>query len=82
MNPTKVGDSETDVPCRNPDNEKALIFQEFLFDDSKTVAEILNESGIKILEFKRFECGEPESEEEETEPPEDINLEQAKEVAT
>ncbi|KAK6619333.1 hypothetical protein RUM44_003715 [Polyplax serrata] len=61
MNPTKIGDYETDEPCKNASEEPALIHQEFLSDESKTVGDFLKESGIKLLTFQRFECGEEEA---------------------
>lgn len=57
MNPKKIG-SQTDQPAKNADDEECLIFQEFLEDESVTVKEILEDGGLEIIDFKRFECGE------------------------
>lgn len=64
MNPTKIGDVEVDVPKKDKDSESILIYQDFLIDDSKTVGEFLTDSGVTVLDFKRFECGEPDVEDE------------------
>ena len=62
MSPSKIGEYNVDEPSKNSNDEKILIYQDFLFDETKTVGEILNESQIEILDFKRFECGEAEPE--------------------
>ncbi|GAB1607749.1 elongation factor Ts, mitochondrial-like isoform X1, partial [Argonauta hians] len=64
MNPDRVGDLEQDKPHEDKDQEKALIFQEFLLDNSKTVGEYLTEKSVAVLDFVRFECGEVLSEDE------------------
>lgn len=58
MNPDKIGDAETDKPNEVKDEEKCLIFQEFILDSDMTIGEILQENNIKIIDFHRFECGE------------------------
>lgn len=57
MDPKKIG-SDTDEPAKNKDDETCLIHQEYLLDDSVTVKDILEESKLEIIDFKRFECGE------------------------
>ncbi|XP_014204136.1 elongation factor Ts, mitochondrial [Copidosoma floridanum] len=59
MNPTKIGDPEIDVEkSEDSDNEKILIHQDFLFDSTITVQELLEETNTQILDFARFEMGE------------------------
>ncbi|KAJ9589752.1 hypothetical protein L9F63_017054 [Diploptera punctata] len=58
MNPFKIGVQGKDVPVENSDDEKCMIFQEYLLDPSQTVAQFLAEAGISIVDFARFECGE------------------------
>lgn len=58
MNPFKIGDSENDKPSEDKDEEKCLIYQEFILDPEVTVGDILRENNIKIIDFQRFQCGE------------------------
>lgn len=58
MNPFKIGDPETDKPNEEKDEEKCLIYQEFILDPDLTIGDILKENNIKIIDFQRFECGE------------------------
>lgn len=58
MNPVKIGDPEVDKPDENPDNETAMIYQEYLLDPSLTVQQVLIDSRAEILDFARFEVGE------------------------
>jgi elongation factor Ts len=58
MKPEKIGDAEQDQPNEVKDEEKCLIHQDFLLDDSITIGQILQENNIKIIDFQRFECGE------------------------
>lgn len=58
MKPEKIGDAEEDKPNEVKDEEKCLIHQEFILDESLTIGEILQENNIKIIDFQRFECGE------------------------
>lgn len=58
MNPLKIGDPENDKPNEVKDEEKCLIYQEFILDPDLTIADILRENNIKIIDFQRFECGE------------------------
>ncbi|KAK9727692.1 Elongation factor TS [Popillia japonica] len=57
MNPKRVGTS-TDEPSKNSDEETCLIFQEYLNDESIKVKDYLEENGVEVVDFKRFECGE------------------------
>lgn len=58
MKPKKIGDVEVDKPSEDKDDEKCLIFQEYILDPEMTIGEILKENNIKIIDFQRFECGE------------------------
>ncbi|KAG5677114.1 hypothetical protein PVAND_006897 [Polypedilum vanderplanki] len=58
MNPEKIGDTEIDKPNEVKDDEKCLIYQDFILDSEMTIGEILKENNIKIIDFHRFECGE------------------------
>ena len=55
MNPTSLGGQE---PAANKESETQLLHQEFLLEQSLTVAEFLEEKGIRLLDFVRYECGE------------------------
>lgn len=57
LNPRKVG-SEEDRPAENAEEETCLVYQDYLLDESMTVNEVLAESGLEVVDFKRFECGE------------------------
>lgn len=57
MNPKRIGSSD-DEPAQESDDEECLIHQEYLDDQTVTVKEILEESGVEVVDFKRFECGE------------------------
>lgn len=56
--PLKVGNKEHDKPTTDPDDETCLIYQEYLFDTSKTVGELLEEQQIEIVDYQRYKCGE------------------------
>ncbi|KAG8197544.1 hypothetical protein JTE90_007280 [Oedothorax gibbosus] len=43
--------------------ETRLLFQDFLLDSSVTVGETLYKTGVEIVEFERFECGETQIDE-------------------
>ncbi|XP_021921981.1 elongation factor Ts, mitochondrial isoform X2 [Zootermopsis nevadensis] len=58
MNPSKIGVEGEDVPTCNSDEEKCMIYQEYLLDPSQTVAQFLADSGVSLVDFARFECGE------------------------
>jgi len=57
MDPKKIGNL-SDEPAKNPDDETCLIHQEFLIDSTTTVNNVLEENGVDVVDFKRFECGE------------------------
>lgn len=58
MNPKRIGSPEDDRPAEDADDEECLIYQDYLEDQTVTVREILEESGLEVVDFKRFECGE------------------------
>lgn len=58
MKPQKIGDVNVDQPNEVKDEETVLIHQEFLLDPELTIAEILQENNIRVIDFHRFECGE------------------------
>jgi translation elongation factor EF-Ts len=58
MNPVKIGDSKQDQPNPDPENETALIHQEYLLNRSLTINDYLQETESQILDFTRFEIGE------------------------
>lgn len=60
LKPKVVGTS-TDKPAKNSEEEDCLIHQNFIYDESCTVKEVMDESGIEVVDFKRFECGESAS---------------------
>lgn len=57
MNPKKIGNDD-DVPEKNSDDEKCLIYQDYVLDESFKVGQILREFGIEVVDFRRIECGE------------------------
>lgn len=62
MNPSKVGDANMDKPNPEKDDEKIFIFQEFLLDQNITVQQLLSDTDTEIIDFARYEIGEPEEE--------------------
>lgn len=56
MNPKRIGQPGVDEPNADADNEECLLFQEFVLDPSKTMAEVLTENQIEVLDFHRFGC--------------------------
>uniref|UniRef100_A0A0V0G8V0 Elongation factor Ts, mitochondrial n=1 Tax=Triatoma dimidiata TaxID=72491 RepID=A0A0V0G8V0_TRIDM len=58
MNPTKIGIHGEDEPLENKDEESVMIHQDFLIDPSITVGQLIQDVGINIVDFIRFECGE------------------------
>lgn len=58
MKPTKIGDIERDLPKENKDEETTMIHQEFIMESDTVVYEIISSSGISLVDFTRFECGE------------------------
>lgn len=58
MNPAKIGVRGEDEPMENKDEESVMIYQDFLIDPSVTVEQLIEDVGINIIDFIRFECGE------------------------
>lgn len=58
MNPATVGAADVDKPAEVKDDERCLIWQEYLLEPSVQVHEILAENGLEVVEFQRYECGE------------------------
>nr|CAD7435212.1 unnamed protein product [Timema monikensis] len=58
MSPTKLGEVGVHEPAANPDDEQCMIYQEYLLDPTITVAQLLADSGVSLIDFVRFECGE------------------------
>lgn len=56
MNPKRIGKVGVDEANADSENEECLIHQEFVLDPSKTVAELLQENQIELLDFHRFGC--------------------------
>lgn len=65
MNPKKIGSSLDDKPAKDSDDEMCLIYQEFIENPEFTVQEVLEENGVEVVDFKRFECGENLEEDEQ-----------------
>lgn len=59
MNPERIGSISEEAEANN-DEEKCLIHQDYILDESIKVKEVLEENGIEVVDFKRFECGEQE----------------------
>lgn len=58
MKPKKIGNVETDQPSENKDEEECMVHQEFLMEPETPVSSVLQEYGVEIKEFIRYECGE------------------------
>ena len=64
MNPSSVSLASEDIDAMPPDNDKALLTQSFIKDQSKTIQDLLTETTartgekIAIRRFIRFELGE------------------------
>ncbi|KAK9510931.1 hypothetical protein O3M35_005603 [Rhynocoris fuscipes] len=58
MNPSKIGKPDEDEPDENKDDEMVMIHQDFLIDPSITVGQVLEDVGLNIIDFIRYECGE------------------------
>ena len=54
MNPSAVDARDSEVE----DPSQVLVSQEFMFDSSLTVGELLQKSGVKIVNFVRYALGE------------------------
>jgi elongation factor Ts len=57
MNPRTIGEPGDESPS-NPEEETRLLYQEYMHDTSLTVNDVLQQTGVKVLDFVRFECGE------------------------
>ena len=57
MNPRRLG-SLDDQPSENADDEVRFLQQEFMLDTTVTVADVLQQNRVRILDFARLECGE------------------------
>lgn len=57
-NPLKVGNKEQDKPAKDVDDETCLIYQEYVFDPTIKVGELLEERQIEIFDYQRYKCGE------------------------
>lgn len=53
-------DADDHTPQARPskDNEHRLLMQDFVFDPDTTVGELLQEHGMQITRFYRFECAQ------------------------
>ncbi|OAD54003.1 Elongation factor Ts, mitochondrial [Eufriesea mexicana] len=58
MNPVKIGDTKVDIPTDNVDDELTMLYQEFLFNPSLCIQELLQTEQVEVLDFVRFEMGE------------------------
>lgn len=63
-NPLKVGNKEQDKPTKDVDDETCLIYQEYLFDTSIKVGQLLEDRQIEIVDYQRYKCGEREESDE------------------
>ncbi|KAK3866049.1 hypothetical protein Pcinc_028389 [Petrolisthes cinctipes] len=57
MNPRAIG-SPDDPKAENPEEESLLIHQEFLSDPTRTVAQVLDDEKMEVIDFIRYETGE------------------------
>lgn len=57
-NPLKVGNKEQDTPAKDVDDETCLIYQEYVFDPTIRVGQLLEERQIEIFDYQRYKCGE------------------------
>lgn len=60
MSPEKIGNKEQDKPEADNEDEKCLIYQEYIFggEDKVAVGEILESNQVDVVDFQRFRCGE------------------------
>lgn len=63
-NPLKIGNKEHDKPAKDIDDETCLIHQEYLFDTSIKVGQLLEKHQIEIVDYQRYKCGEDVASEE------------------
>lgn len=57
-NPLKIGNKEQDKPAIDSDDETCLIYQEYVFDPTIKVGQLLEERQIEVVDYQRFKCGE------------------------
>lgn len=57
-NPLKIGNKEHDKPTKDVDDETCLIHQEYLFDTSIKVGQLLEDRQIEIVDYQRYKCGD------------------------
>ncbi|VDN09459.1 unnamed protein product [Dibothriocephalus latus] len=50
-------------PADNPDDERCLLLQKFLLDESMDIRTLLEQNNIQLEEFLRMECGQEDEEE-------------------
>ncbi len=53
------GEDEAQVSKPEEVDEHILVNQEFLLDSDMTVREFLIQNSVEVLDFVRYECGEP-----------------------
>lgn len=63
-NPLKVGNKEKDQPAKDADDETCLIYQEYLFDTTLKVGQLLEDHQIEVVDYQRYKCGENEESDE------------------
>ncbi|XP_053981461.1 elongation factor Ts, mitochondrial isoform X1 [Hylaeus volcanicus] len=59
MNPIKIGDPKVDEPHDDIEDEQVMLYQEFLLDHTISIQQLLESEQIEIVDFARFEIGEP-----------------------
>lgn len=76
MAPSKIGDPEKDKPLRNKYEETCMIHQPFLLEEDILVSDVLRGTGISLVEFIRFQCGEKleETDEDQSEENENVSV--------
>lgn len=60
LSPLKIGNQEQDKRAANADDETCLIHQEYLFDSSIRMSELLEQQQIEVVDFQKYKCGEAE----------------------
>lgn len=58
MNPSRIGDAKIDEPVNNVEDELTMLYQEFLFNPSLCIQDLLQTEQVEVLDFVRFEMGE------------------------
>ena len=58
MNPSVIEEDGSDNGAvKDGETSGALLEQEYLFDDSVIVKDLLSREGIQVVDFVRYECG-------------------------